>query len=127
MSGSDFKKKFENTVLSLLIAGNAYFIKRLVDEIDATKQLAIQTREDVAVIKDKLTRVRMRSAACDAASARIYPSVLKSEFGGKNAETVLLVENILAPGLGFGCSPSPRIRLVHSSELHRGRGRLGDN
>ena len=41
-------------VLSLPIAGNIFFIKRLVDQIDATQKEVYALREDVASLKARV-------------------------------------------------------------------------
>jgi hypothetical protein len=41
-------------VVSILVAVNGFFIKRLVDEIDATKREVIQLQSQVAVIGYRL-------------------------------------------------------------------------
>lgn len=42
------------SILSLAIAMNGFFIKRLVDQIDATNKIALEVQADVKVIKAQL-------------------------------------------------------------------------
>jgi preprotein translocase subunit SecF len=51
------KKKFDaalGTVATLLIAGNIFFVKRLVDEIDCTKRTVMELKIEVAKIQTRL-------------------------------------------------------------------------
>lgn len=54
--------------LGLLLAGNIFFVKRLVDEIDNTKQAVIILQERVAVISSQLN---LRDAAWTQRSSRV--------------------------------------------------------
>lgn len=38
-------------VLSLLIGANIFFVKRLVDQLDATREIVWQLRQEVVVLK----------------------------------------------------------------------------
>jgi len=38
-------------VLSILMSGNIFFVKRLVDQLDATREIVWQLRQDVTVLK----------------------------------------------------------------------------
>jgi len=133
VSGSDFKKRFETAILSVLIALNGYFVKRLVDEIDNTKQVGIQTqmqvaeaRVEISNIKTILTRVRMRDARCDAPRMRIYPSVIELESGGMNGNKAFLpVKNFLVASPSVGCDLGSRFGGLYPSQFHRGRSGLG--
>lgn len=82
MSAADFKKRFEGSLLAVLIALNGFFIKRLVDEIDNTKQIAIETQRDVAVIKSQLSRYR--KSASNAPWMPIIPALLNFNPGVEN-------------------------------------------
>ena len=42
---------FIGAILSLLIIANGFFIKRLVDQLDATREIVWQLRQDVVVLK----------------------------------------------------------------------------
>jgi hypothetical protein len=39
------------SVLSVLIVANGYFVKRLVDQMDATREIVWHLRQDVVVLK----------------------------------------------------------------------------
>jgi hypothetical protein len=41
----------KTTVISLLLAGNAFFIKRLVDRVDENTEISWQLRQDVVILK----------------------------------------------------------------------------
>jgi hypothetical protein len=58
----DFRKNAEKIILSLLIGGNIFFVKRLVDEMDNTHQAVIEVQRDVAVIKSRMDRKGFRDA-----------------------------------------------------------------
>lgn len=53
-SGNGTGKLVLNVVLSILMAGNMLFIKRLVDEVDDTKKSVFQLHEAVTVVTIKL-------------------------------------------------------------------------
>lgn len=57
----DSKKTFDavlGTVATLLIAGNIFFVKRLVDEIDCTKRIAMETKIEVVKIQAQIHSIR---------------------------------------------------------------------
>lgn len=41
-------------IFTLAIAGNAYFVKRLVDQVDQTRQIALDVQKEVAILKAEL-------------------------------------------------------------------------
>ena len=41
----------KTTVIGLLLAGNGFFIKRLVDKLDANTEVTWQLRQDVVVLQ----------------------------------------------------------------------------
>jgi len=133
VSGSDFKKRFETAILSVLIALNGYFVKRLVDEIDNTKQVGIQTqmqvaeaRVEISNIKTILTRVRMRDARCDAPRMRIYPSMLELEPGGSNGNKAFLpIKNFLVASPRIGCGIGAGFGSFYPSKLYGSRSGVG--
>ncbi len=47
-------------VLSVAIAGNGFFIKRLVDEVDLTKRIALQQQEDIQMIGAEIAIIKAR-------------------------------------------------------------------
>lgn len=38
-------------MLSLLVAANSYFVKRLVDQLDATREIVWSLRQEVVILK----------------------------------------------------------------------------
>lgn len=50
-------------VVSILFAGNIFFVKRLVDEVDETKLMVVALHEQVSVIDSQLKNMA-RDAAC---------------------------------------------------------------
>ena len=38
-------------ILSILMAGNVFFVKRLVDQLDSTREIVWQLRQDVVILK----------------------------------------------------------------------------
>ena len=56
------------SVLTLAVAGNAFFIKRLVEEIDAVSRLAYETRSEVRVVQAQLINCRRGAPAIESNS-----------------------------------------------------------
>lgn len=46
------------TFFTVAIGGNAYFVKRLVDKIDETSRIAIETRAEVQFLKSRIPNCR---------------------------------------------------------------------
>lgn len=49
-----FKIEVLGIILTILFAGNVYFIKRLVDQIDSTEQMVVELRIQVAQLQLEL-------------------------------------------------------------------------
>jgi hypothetical protein len=65
---NETRKRFDavlGIVVSLLIGGNIFFVKRLVDEIDDTNRQIMELRLDVAKIQ---TRLGIRKGTQDAST-----------------------------------------------------------
>lgn len=49
-----FRIELVGLLVSILFAGNVYFIKRLVDKIDSTEQMVVELRIEVAQLQREL-------------------------------------------------------------------------
>lgn len=49
-----FRIEVVGFIVSILFAGNVYFIKRLVDKIDSTEQMVVELRIQVAQLQREL-------------------------------------------------------------------------
>lgn len=47
-------------VVTLLISANVFFVKRLVDQLDATREIVWQLRQDVVILKVTVDNISLR-------------------------------------------------------------------